>query len=188
MQNHTRNPGLHLTDTHIQVLSLALSFLIHNKKKQSKSHSHITLANFSSIKLVFIFKLGVPVPRTSQCLRDMQIPQLQFLLFHHTDIQNQVLYLTLPLSFHDKPFLKTLTFSLSLSIFLKTVTLRIILNIDVVPVVSRSHTHPSHSQTSRLLTSSLSLGVLVPLGTQCIRDVQIHQFYLLVFHHTDTHM
>ena len=35
--------------------------------------------------------------------------------------------------------------------------LRIILNIDGAPVVSRSHTHPSHSQTSCLLTSSLSL-------------------------------
>ncbi len=44
----------------------------------------------------------------------------------------------------------------------KSVTLWIILNIDGVPVGSRSHTHPSHSQTSRLLTSSLSLGVSVP--------------------------
>jgi hypothetical protein len=31
--------------------------------------------------------------------------------------------------------------------------------------------HPSHSQTSRLFTSSLSLGVPVPRATQCIRDV-----------------
>jgi hypothetical protein len=34
--------------------------------------------------------------------------------------------------------------------------------------VSRSHTHSSHSQTSRLLTSSLSLGVPVPRVTQCM--------------------
>jgi hypothetical protein len=34
--------------------------------------------------------------------------------------------------------------------------LRTNLNIDS-PIASRSHTHPSHSQTSRLLTSSLSL-------------------------------
>jgi hypothetical protein len=47
-------------------------------------------------------------------------------------------------------------------------SLRIILNIDGTPVVSRSHTHPSHSQTSRPLTSSLSLGVPVPRVTQCI--------------------
>ncbi len=33
------------------------------------------------------------------------------------------------------------------------------------------HTPPSHSQTSRLLTSSLSLGVPVPRATQCIRGV-----------------
>ena len=50
----------------------------------------------------------------------------------------------------------------------KGVSLRITLNIDGVPVTSRSHTHPSHSQTSRPLTSSLSLGVPVPLTTQCM--------------------
>ena len=50
----------------------------------------------------------------------------------------------------------------------KVAALWIILNIDGAPVSSRSHTHPSHSQTSRLLTSSLSLGVPVPRGTQCV--------------------
>jgi hypothetical protein len=40
--------------------------------------------------------------------------------------------------------------------------LQITLNIDGAPIASRSHTHPSHSETSRLLTSSLSLGVPVP--------------------------
>jgi hypothetical protein len=54
------------------------------------------------------------------------------------------------------------------NILFKVVTLQIILNIDGVPVVLRSHTHPSHSQTSRLLTSSLSLGVPVPHSTQCM--------------------
>jgi hypothetical protein len=68
------------------------------------------------------------------------------------------------------------------------VSLRITWNIDGVPVVSRSHTHPSHSQTSRLLTSSLSLGVPVPRTTQCIRGVYLPQFYLFVFHHTDTQL
>jgi hypothetical protein len=33
------------------------------------------------------------------------------------------------------------------------------LNLDGAPIASSSHTHPSHSQTSRLLTSSLSLGL-----------------------------
>ncbi len=38
----------------------------------------------------------------------------------------------------------------------KTVALHIDLNLDGVPIASKSHTHPSHSETSRLLTSSLS--------------------------------
>ena len=40
----------------------------------------------------------------------------------------------------------------------KAAALRINLNIDGAPITSRTHTHPSHSQTSRLLTLSLSLG------------------------------
>ncbi len=51
----------------------------------------------------------------------------------------------------------------------KAAALRITLNLDGSPIISRTHTHPSHSQTSRLLTSSLSLGVPVPRGTQCMR-------------------
>jgi len=34
---------------------------------------------------------------------------------------------------------------------------------------SNSHTHPSHSESSRFLTSSPSLGVPVPRPTQCMR-------------------
>ncbi len=48
----------------------------------------------------------------------------------------------------------------------KEAALRITLNLDGVPITSKSHTHPSHSQTSRPLTSSLSLGVPVPRATQ----------------------
>ena len=48
----------------------------------------------------------------------------------------------------------------------KAAALRINLNLDGAPIASKSHTHPSHSQTSRLLTSSLSLGVPVPRPTQ----------------------
>jgi hypothetical protein len=51
----------------------------------------------------------------------------------------------------------------------KAAALSINLNIDGAPITSRTHTHPSHSQTSRLLTSSLSLGVPVPRATQCMR-------------------
>jgi len=57
------------------------------------------------------------------------------------------------------------------NILVETVTIRIVLNIDDTPIASKSHTHPSHFQTSRLLTSSLSSGVPVPHSTQCIRDV-----------------
>jgi hypothetical protein len=54
----------------------------------------------------------------------------------------------------------------------KAAALRVNLNLDGAPIASKSHTHPSHSQTSRLLTSSLSLGdtVPVPRPTQCVRD------------------
>jgi hypothetical protein len=51
----------------------------------------------------------------------------------------------------------------------KAAALRINLNLDGTPISSKSHTHPSHSQTSRLLTSSLSLGVPAPRPTQCMR-------------------
>ena len=50
----------------------------------------------------------------------------------------------------------------------KATTLRINLNLDGSPIASNSHTHPSHSETSRLLTSSLSLGLPVPRPTQCV--------------------
>jgi len=33
----------------------------------------------------------------------------------------------------------------------KTADLRVTLNIDGTPIISRTHTHPSHSETSRLL-------------------------------------
>jgi hypothetical protein len=51
----------------------------------------------------------------------------------------------------------------------KTAALRIVLNLDGAPIASKSHTHPSHSETSRLLTSSLSLRLPVPRPTQCVR-------------------
>jgi hypothetical protein len=50
----------------------------------------------------------------------------------------------------------------------KTSVLRISLHLDESPITSKSHTNPSHSQTSRLLTSSLSLGVPVPRSTHCM--------------------
>jgi hypothetical protein len=57
------------------------------------------------------------------------------------------------------------------NILAKAAALRITLNLDGASITSKSHTHPSYSQTSRLLTSSLSLGVSVPRPTQCMRGV-----------------
>ena len=53
------------------------------------------------------------------------------------------------------------------NILAKATALSINLNIasDGVPQDSRSHTHPSHSQTSRILSSSLSLGIPFPRST-----------------------
>ena len=51
------------------------------------------------------------------------------------------------------------------NILTKAAALRILLNIDGAPVSSRSHTHPSHPETARLLTSSMSLGITVPHDT-----------------------
>ena len=54
----------------------------------------------------------------------------------------------------------------------KTTTLRITLNLDGSPIISKSHTHPSHSQTSRLLTSSLSFrGSSSPNNSVYVRHV-----------------
>ncbi len=50
----------------------------------------------------------------------------------------------------------------------KEEALRITVKLDGVSIISKSHTHPSHSQTSLLLTSSLSLGIPVPRATQCM--------------------
>jgi hypothetical protein len=68
--------------------------------------------------------------------------------------------------FHRPVFSTTLKVIVGRTL-VKTTALRISLNIDGTPITSKTHTHPSHSSTSRLLTSSLSLGVPVPRTTQC---------------------
>ena len=57
------------------------------------------------------------------------------------------------------------------NILVKATTLRINFNVDGAPMASHTHTHPSHSQTSRLFSTSLSLGIPFPLSTQCVRGV-----------------
>jgi hypothetical protein len=72
--------------------------------------------------------------------------------------------------FRRAAFLATLKANVG-STLAKAAALRINLNIDGAPITSRTHTHPSHLQTPRLLTSSLSVGVPVPRATQCKRGV-----------------
>jgi hypothetical protein len=69
--------------------------------------------------------------------------------------------------FHRAAFSQQLKSRVGLTVAKET-PLRITFNLDGVPIISKSHTHPSHSQTSRLLTSSLSLGIPVPRATQCM--------------------
>ena len=51
------------------------------------------------------------------------------------------------------------------NILAKTTALRININIDDAPIASRARTHSSHSQTSRLLFTSLSFGTPFPRST-----------------------
>jgi hypothetical protein len=61
----------------------------------------------------------------------------------------------------------------------KETDLRITFNLDGSPIISKSHTHPSHSQTSRLLTSSLSLGITCETLSTAHIDVH-HQCWRLI--------
>ncbi len=71
--------------------------------------------------------------------------------------------------FRRSDFLQKLKNKVDLTLA-KAAALRNNLNLDGAPIASKSHTHPSHSQTSRLLASFLSLGVPVPRPSQCVRD------------------
>jgi hypothetical protein len=112
-----------------------------------------------------------PITSTSGCLHS-EFVYLLFLQDHReTERFSAASEVQLPQS--NKKFHYRVTFSSQLksrvgNILDKTAALRVNLNIDGAPIASRSHTHPSHSQTSRLLTSSLSLGVQVPHTTQCM--------------------
>ncbi len=70
--------------------------------------------------------------------------------------------------FHRAAFSSGLKSKVGLALA-KAAALRIVPNLDGAPIASKFHTHPSHLQTSRLLTSSLSLDFPVPRPTQCVR-------------------
>ncbi len=82
------------------------------------------------------------------------------------------IYLNLTVSIYHFHYLFVVFFSQIKSkiddILTKVVTLCINLILDDTPITSKSHTHTSHSETSRLLTSSQSLGMSVPRSTQCM--------------------
>jgi hypothetical protein len=92
---------------------------------------------------------------------------LLFLQGHReTDLLFEDSGVHLPLSNRTQFHYRRVTFSSQIkskvgNILAKAASLSVNLNIDVATIDSRSHTHPSHSQTSRLLTSLLSLGVQV---------------------------
>ena len=73
--------------------------------------------------------------------------------------------------FHRSVFCSQIKARVSLTLT-KTVVLRIMLNIDGVPITSKSHTNPSHSKTSQLRSRvGLTLGKDETLRVTFILDV-----------------
>ena len=70
-------------------------------------------------------------------------------------------FFSVPFRFHRAAFYSQLKSKVD-NIFTKATVLRINLNIDDAPIDSHTHTHPSHSQTSHLLFTFLSLGTPFP--------------------------
>ncbi len=101
---------------------------------------------------------------STKCVRVFDILKLHLFVLHNTD---------------------TITFPLLISRFLRYNKLEfyfrssscanqpwsVPLPPHCVPLHTLTHDDPSHSETSRLLTSPLSLGVPFPRSTQCMWDV-----------------
>jgi hypothetical protein len=98
----------------------------------------------------------------------LQVHRETYLFFSTSGVQ--LVYSTNGL-FHFRPVTYSTQLKVKVGNTLSKVSgLQVNLNIDGTSITSRTLTHPSHSQTSRPLTSSLSLGVPVPRTTQCLRD------------------
>ncbi len=151
--------------TFVKTSSLRINLNLDGDPIVSQSHSPITLVNLSSIYLFSIIRCSSP-PNNPVYARRVDPSDLDFSLSSHRHSYKGLL----TLSIHNKQrqVLGHLKSKVG-NILVKSSSLRITLNIDDTSIVSGSHTHPSHSQTSRLLTLSLSLGVPVPHGTQCRR-------------------
>ena len=89
--------------------------------------------------------------------RDLKEAHVRFLNAESVDITSQWVSWSEYITFVEN--------LISFSKLAKAAALRINVNLDGAPIASKSHTHPSHSQTDRLLTSSMSLGITVPHDT-----------------------
>ncbi len=121
----------------------------------------IALSKLSPLNLVSIFRCPSP-PCNPVYLRHVDPSVLMFSLSLHRHPHTYN-----PFHSHFNSHFRRVDFSNHLKskcglLLVKASDLRINLNLDGAPITSNSYTHPSHSQTSRLLTSSLSLGVPVP--------------------------
>ena len=134
----------HHTDTQIYILSLALALLIHNKQNGFLPSVHLKLLSLTLALTIHNKQLLASGVQSAQS-------NLGSSYFH----SRRAAFSCLLKSKCD-------------NIITKVSALRVNLNLDGAPIASNSHTHPSHSQTSHLLTSSLSLGVPVPRPTQCL--------------------
>jgi hypothetical protein len=133
------------------------------------------------------------------------VTRFSFLVFHHTDTHIYVLSSALVFLIHNQHkithstgglfhFHHTVVFSQVKSrvdnILTKVAVVRVNLNLDGEPITSRTHTHPSHSETSRLLTLYLvfifrcSSSPNNPVYTRRVDSSSL----VLVFHHTYTHI
>ncbi len=103
----------------------------------------------SPLCLLFLVRLGGYIVNSLDCYSYSLIGKMTaFLKFQDTGVQPDQ---------HDRGLFhfRRAAFSVTLkakvgSTLVKSAALRINLNIDGVPITSRTHTHPSHSQTFRL--------------------------------------
>ncbi len=167
--------SLKVGNTLVRTVDSRVNLNLHGSPITSRTHQYspITLGNISSINLVSVFRCSSPPinpvytrrvdPLTFSSFQSFIVPtiiyQSSLYLSFYRFIINKLLQI--PVSNHEQFHYRRTTFSSQLkskvrNILDKVTVRRITLNIDGSPITSKSHTHPSHNQTSRLLTSSLS--------------------------------
>jgi hypothetical protein len=137
-------------------LSLSLTFSIYNKQ-QIELGVVLTLLSTTITPLTLLVRLGGYIANLSDFYSYSLIGKLTAFLYLQEFCQHNQIVDSSTDQLKSKVGL----------VLVKETDLRITLHLDEAPIISKSHTHPSHSQTSRLLTSSLSLGIPVPQATQC---------------------